>query len=224
MTGQRTYLVPIAGLFSAVLIISLILASKIVSLGGLTFTAAMIVFPLTYLLGDVLTEVYGFSATRRIVWAGFAAQAIWVLAYWVAAALPPAPFWPHQHAFETVLGATPRMAFAGMCAYLVGEFVNAYVLVKLKIRTRGRMLALRLIGSTMVGQAVDTALFLALAFGGVIAIADLVPLGLSVWAIKVAWEIVALPFSLPLIAFLKRAEGEDADDSGTDFNPFRLRS
>lgn len=224
MTGQRTYLVPIAGLFSAVLIISLILASKIVSIGGLTFTAAMIVFPLTYLLGDVLTEVYGFSATRRIVWAGFAAQLIWVLAYWIAAALPPAPFWPHQQAFETVLGATPRMALAGMCAYLVGEFVNAYVLVKLKIRTQGRMLALRLIGSTMVGQAVDTALFLALAFGGVIAIADLVQLGLSVWAIKVVWEIFALPVSMPLIAFLKRAEGEDADDSGTDFNPFRLRS
>lgn len=122
---RRTYLVPISGLFSAVLIVSLILSGKIVSVGGITFTAAVIVFPLSYLFGDVLTEVYGFASARRVVWAGFAAQIVWIVSYWIAAALPPAPFWPHQQAFETVLGATPRIALAGMSAYLVGEFLNA---------------------------------------------------------------------------------------------------
>ena len=183
----------------------------------------MIVFPLSYLFGDVLTEVYGFSSARRVVWAGFAAQAVWIVSYWIAAALPPAPFWPHQQAFETVLGSTPRIATAGMSAYLVGEFLNAFVLAKLKIALDGRRLALRLIASTVVGQGVDSVLFLAIAFGGVFAMSDLVRLAVSVWALKVAWEVCALPLSLPLIAYLKRVEGEDAFDAGTDFNPFRLR-
>ena len=221
--GQRTYLVPIAGLFSAVLIVSLILSGKIVSVGGLTFTAAVIVFPLSYLFGDVLTEVYGFASARRVVWAGFAAQIVWIVSYWIAAALPPAPFWPHQQAFETVLGATPRIALAGMTAYLVGEFLNAYVLARLKLALQGQRLAARLIVSTVVGQGVDSALFLTLAFGGVFEIGDLLRLGVSVWAIKVAWEVCALPLSLPAIAFLKRAEGEDAYDADTNFNPFRLK-
>lgn len=220
--GRSDYLVPIAGLFAGVLIVSLILAGKIVALGGLTFPAAVVVFPLSYLFGDVLTEVYGYASARKVVWAGFAVQLIWIGAYWIAAALPPAPYWPHQAAFEAVLGSTPRLALAGMSAYLAGEFLNAYVLAKLKLRYAGRGLALRLVASTMVGQAVDSALFLTLAFAGTIPLADLVPLGLSAWALKVGWEVVALPLSLPLIAWLKRAEGADAYDRGTDFNPFRL--
>lgn len=214
---------PIAGLFSGVLIVSLILSGKIVSVAGLTFPAAVVVFPLSYLFGDVLTEVYGYGSARQVVWAGFAVQVIWIAAYGIAAALPPAPFWPHQAAFEVVLGATPRLALAGMCAYLAGEFLNAYVLAKLKLRFAGRGLAGRLIASTVVGQAVDTALFLALAFGGVYPLADLLRLGVSVWALKVAWEVAALPLSLPAIAWLKRAEGADRYDRGTDFNPFRMR-
>ena len=214
--GGPTYLVPIAGLFGAVLIISLILAGKIVEVGGLTFTGAVIVFPASYLFGDVLTEVYGYASARAVVWTGFLAQALWIVAYGIAVALPPASFWPHQRAFETVLGATPRLALAGLCAYLVGEFLNAYVLARLKVRFRGRGLAARLVASTVVGQGIDSALFIGLA--------ELVRLGLSIWALKVAWEIVALPLSLPAIAFLKRAEGRDFFDRGTDFNPFRLRS
>lgn len=219
---EHAYLVPIAGLFSGVLIISLILAGKIVEVGGVTFTAAVIVFPLSYLFGDVLTEVYGYASARRVVWAGFAAQIVWIVSYWIAAALPPAPFWPHQAAFETVLGATPRIAVAGMVAYLAGEFLNAYVLARLKVRFSGRGLAARLVASTVIGQAVDSALFLTIAFAGVIAPGALAKLFLSVWLLKVAWEVVALPLSLPLIAFLKRTEGEDHLDAGTDFNPFRL--
>ncbi len=222
--GGPTYLVPIAGLFGAVLIISLILAGKIVAVGGLTFTAAVIVFPASYLFGDVLTEVYGYASARAVVWTGFLAQALWIVAYGIAAALPPAPFWPHQRAFETVLGATPRLALAGLCAYLVGEFLNAYVLARLKVRFRGRGLAARLVASTVVGQGIDSALFIGLAFAGTYPVADLVRLGLSIWALKVAWEIVALPLSLPAIGFLKRSEGRDVFDRGTDFNPFRLRS
>lgn len=220
---QRKHLVPIAGLFSAVLIISLILAGKIVALGGLTFSAAVIVFPLSYVFGDVLTEVYGYASARRVVWAGFAAQVVWIAAYTLAAALPPAPFWPHQAAFETVLGATPRFAVAGMAAYLAGEFLNAYVLAKLKLRLAGRRLALRLVASTMVGQGVDTLIFVGIAFGGVFGTAELVRIGLGAWTLKVAWEIVALPLTLPLIAWLKREEGEDHFDRDTDFSPFRLR-
>ena len=221
--GGRTYLVPIAGLFGAVLIIALILAGKIVQLGGLTFTAAVIVFPASYLFGDVLTEVYGYASARAVVWTGFFAQGLWILAYGIATALPPAPFWPHQQAFETVLGATPRLALAGLAAYLVGEFLNAYVLAKLKLRFGGRGLAGRLVASTVVGQGIDSALFVGLAFAGTYPAAELVRLGLSIWALKVAWEILALPLSLPVIGFLKRAEGQDFFDAGTDFNPFRLR-
>lgn len=217
------YLVPIAGLFGAVLMISLVLAGKIVCVGGLTFTAAVIVFPASYLFGDVLTEVYGYSSTRAVVWTGFLAQALWILAYGIAAALPPAPFWPHKAAFEAVLGATPRLALAGLAAYLTGEFLNAYLLAKLKLRFRGRGLPARLVASTLVGQGIDSALFIGLGFGGLYPAADLVRLALSIWALKVAWEIVALPLSVPLIGFLKRAEGRDAFDTDTDFNPFRLR-
>ncbi|WP_018045055.1 queuosine precursor transporter [Methylobacterium sp. 88A] len=220
---RRHHLVPIAGLFSATLIMSLILAGKIVSVGGVTFSAAVIVFPLSYVFGDVLTEVYGYASARRVVWAGFAAQLIWIAAYVLAASLPPAPFWPHQTAFETILGSTPRAAFAGMTAYLAGEFLNSYVLARMKLRTEGRLLALRLVASTVVGQGVDTTIFVLLAFGGVFAAGDLLHIILGAWLLKVAWEIAALPLSLPLIAWLKREEGEDHFDRNTDFNPFRLK-
>lgn len=220
---RRQHLVPIAGLFSATLIMSLILAGKIVTLGGLSFSAAVIVFPLSYVFGDVLTEVYGYASARRVVWAGFVAQLVWIVAYTIAAALPPAPFWPHQAAFETILGSTPRIAFAGMTAYLCGEFLNSYVLAKMKLHSSGRFLALRLVASTVVGQGLDTGIFVLLAFGGVFGTGELLHIMLGAWILKVAWEIAALPLSLPLIAWLKREEAEDHFDRNTNFNPFRLK-
>ncbi|WP_232628846.1 queuosine precursor transporter [Methylobacterium sp. Leaf118] len=173
-------LVPFAGLFSGVLIVSLILAGKIAQVGGLTFTAAVVVLPLSYLFGDVLTEVYGSASARKVVMAGFAVQLIWIASEWIAAALPSGPFWPHQQAFETALGATPRIALAGMGADLGGEFLNAYVLARRKLALGGRFLALRLIASTVAGQAVDSALFLTLAFAGPLPAGERVRLGLSV--------------------------------------------
>jgi uncharacterized integral membrane protein (TIGR00697 family) len=173
--------------------------------------------------GDVLTEVYGYASARRVVWAGFVAQLVWIVAYKIAAALPPAPFWPHQAAFETILGSTPRVAFAGMTAYLCGEFLNSYVLAKMKLHSSGRFLALRLVASTVVGQGLDTGVFVLLAFGGVFGTGELLHIMLGAWILKVAWEIAALPLSLPLIAWLKREEAEDHFDRNTDFNPFRLK-
>lgn len=220
---NRKHLVPIAGLFGAVLIMSLILSGKIASVAGITFSAAIIVFPVSYVFGDVLTEVYGYASARRVVWAGFAAQVVWIASYTLAAALPPASFWPHQAAFETILGATPRIALAGMIAYLGGEFLNAYMLAQLKLRSAGRGLALRLVASTVVGQALDTAVFVTIAFAGVFAIAELMQIAVGAFLLKVVWEIVALPVTLPVIAWLKREEGEDHFDRDTDFNPFRLK-
>lgn len=222
MRTDYKYLVPIAGLFGAVLIISLVMTTKIVSVYGITFPASAILFPLTYLFGDVLTEVYGYSNARRVIWAGFAGELLWVLTYWLAAALPPAPFWSNQQAFETVLGMSPRIALAGTVAYLSGEFFNSYVLAKIKVWTEGRMLPLRLILSTAVGQAVDTTVVLVLAFGGVFATDELVKMGISLWIIKVVWEIVALPLSIPFIGWLKYREQEDHFDRNTDFSPFRF--
>jgi len=218
------HLTMIAGVFCGTLVCTIILSNKIVSVWGLTFPASMLLFPATFLIGDVLTEVYGYATTRRVVWAGFLSELIWVLGYWAAAALPPAPFWSGQSAFEAALGLTPRIAAAGMAAYIAGEFVNSYVLAKLKVWTAGKRLPLRMVASTAIGAAVDTLIVLTLAFAGVFPVNDLIAMGLAVWMIKLAWEIVALPVSLPLIGWLKRAEGRDHFDRATDFNPFALRS
>lgn len=216
------FLIFISGVFGALLIISNVLAAKIVAVGNFTFPAAAILFPLTYVLGDVLTEVYGYANARRVIWAGFAGAFLWAVTYWIAEALPPAPFWHHQAAFEQVLGLSPRLAFAGMFAYLVGEFVNSYVVARMKVYWNGKFLPARLIFSTIVGQALDTALIVSLGFGGVFAASDLISMAFSLWSLKVGWEVVALPVTLPFVRWLKRAENEDFFDRDTDFNPFML--
>lgn len=216
------FLLPIAGVFGALLIISNVLCSKIVSVVGMSFPGGAILFPLTYVFGDVLTEVYGYSNTRRVIWAGFVGAFLWALSYWIVAAMPAAPFWNSQEAFELILGFGPRLAFAGMIAYLVGEFVNSYIIARMKVYLQGRHLWLRLILSTMVGQALDTAIVIGLAFSGAFTSHQLLQMGVSVWCVKVVWEICALPVTVPVILWLKRAEQEDFFDTSTDFNPFLL--
>jgi uncharacterized integral membrane protein (TIGR00697 family) len=219
---QPKYLPVIAGVFCGTLVCTIILSNKIVDVAGITFPASMLLFPATFLFADVLTEVYGYAATRKVVWAGFLSEVIWVLGYWAAAALPPAAFWTGQDAFVTALGLTPRIAVAGMTAYVLGEFVNSYIMAKMKVWSDGRLLPLRMIVSTIFGAGVDTLVVITIAFAGVFALPVLISMGLAVWALKVVWELVAMPVSLPVIAWLKRREGIDHFDRGTNFNPFSL--
>lgn len=220
--SESRYPALITGVFCGTLVATIILSGKIVEVFGVAFPASIVLFPLTFLIGDALTEVYGYAVARRAVWAGLFAELIWIAGYLAASALPPASFWQGQDAFVATLGLTPRIALAGMTAYVVGEFLNAFVLARLKVACRGRALPLRMIASTVVGAGADTAIVLALAFGGVYPVGDLVRMGLAVWALKVLWEVCALPLSVPAIGWLKRREGVDCFDTATDFNPFRL--
>lgn len=220
--GQGRYVSMITGLFCGTLVSTIILSGKIVEVFEVAFPASIVLFPLTFVIGDVLTEVYGYGVARRAVWAGLAAELIWIVGYLAADALPPAPYWNGQDAFTETLGLTPRIAAAGMTAYVVGEFLNAYALARMKLATEGRGLEFRMVASTVLGAGADTAIVLALAFGGVYPVADLVRMGLAVWALKVLWEIVALPVTVPVIRWLKRREGVDYFDDSTGFNPFRL--
>jgi len=210
----------IGSLFVASLLISNIAAQKLFNFFGITFTAGIIFFPVTYIFGDVLTEVYGYRATRRVVWTGFAAQALMVIVLGIAVALPPAEGWPLQEQFASVLGLVPRIVLASLCGYLAGEFTNSYVLAQMKIRSNGRNLWMRTIGSTLAGQAVDTALFVIIAFTAVFPPSVLVSTAVSAYVFKVAYEILATPLTYLVVGYLKRTEGVDTFDHQTNFNPF----
>ncbi len=194
-------------------------------LGLFTFGAGVLFFPVSYVFGDILTEVYGYARARRVIWAGFAGLGFASFMSTVVVALPPAPFWPHQAAYEIAFGNTPRIVAASMMAYFCGEFVNSYVLAKMKIATRGRWLWTRTIGSTIAGEAVDSALFYPLAFYGAGIIPDdKLPLVMAAqFLTKVGVEIVFTPVTYKIVEHLKRAEKEDYYDRGTDFNPFTLK-
>ena len=210
-------------LFVTCLLAANTIAAKLVVVGGLTLTAGIVIFPISYVLGDVLTEVWGYAATRRVIWLGFACNALMVLAIWLGGELPPAPFWRGQGAYEEILGHTPRILAASFVAYLIGEFANAFVLAKLKIATQGRWLWTRTIGSTVVGQALDSAVFVTLAFAGAIPAGALVGIVAAQWLVKVVYEALATPLTYTAVAWLKSREQVDTFDYGTDFNPVRLR-
>jgi len=195
-------------------------------LGAVTFGAGVLFFPISYVFGDILTEVYGYARARRVIWAGFAGLGFASFMAAVVVALPPAPFWNNQSAYEIAFGSTWRIVLASMCAYFCGEFVNSYVLAKMKILTAGKWLWTRTIGSTIFGEAVDSALFYPLAFYGTGIIPnDKLPLVmLSQFVIKVGVEIVFTPATYKLVNALKRAEHEDYYDRKTEFNPFSLRT
>jgi uncharacterized integral membrane protein (TIGR00697 family) len=195
-------------------------------LGAIVFGAGVMFFPISYVFGDILTEVYGYARARRVIWAGFAGLAFASLMAAVVVALPPAPFWENQKAYETAFGITWRIAGASMIAYCCGEFANSFVLAKMKIRTAGRWLWTRTIGSTIVGEAVDSAIFYPLAFynSGIIPNDKLPAVMLAQFVGKVAVEVIFTPITYKIVGFLKRAENEDYYDRGTNFNPFVLKT
>jgi queuosine precursor transporter len=193
-------------------------------LGTLTFGAGVLFFPISFIFGDILTEVYGYAASRRVIWTGFAGLAFASLMAWVVVALPPAPFWNNQDAYEVAFGSTWRIAAAGLIAFAVGEFVNSFIMAKMKIISAGKHLWQRTITSTVFGEAVDTVIFVPLAFWNTGIIPnDKIPLIIGAQIIaKIAVEIAFTPVVYKTVAFLKRAENEDYYDNNTDFSPFKI--
>lgn len=209
--------VTIAAFFVTALVVSNVIAVKLVEVSGRVFPAGLVVFPLAYLLGDVLTEVYGFRAARAVIWLGFACNLMAVLAIQAAMALPAAPFFGADEAYDEILGTTWRLFLASLAAYLVGELVNSAVLARMKVATGGRFLWARTIGSTIVGEGLDSAIFVTLAFAGTGT--PLVDPILTTWAIKVAYETAATPLTYAIVNTLKRHEGVDVFDRDTSFSP-----
>ena len=212
-----------AAFVTVLLLSNLIGAAKLASVDGFVFGAGILFFPLGYVLGDVLTEVYGYARARRCIWAGFAALLFMALMSWVVVSLPPAPGWEGQAAYESVFGQVPRIVIASIVAFWAGEFVNSYVLARMKVLTRGRMLWTRTIGSTVVGQGVDSLIFYPLAFYGVWSTDQVLTVMVTNWALKVGWEAALTPVTYLVVNTLKRREGVDIFDEGTDFTPFTTR-
>jgi queuosine precursor transporter len=222
--SYRYYDLVMAGFVTVLLCANLIGASKVARVGSFTFGAGVLFFPLSYVFGDVLTEVYGYARARKVVWAGFGAMAFASFMSWVVLAFPPAPGWPHQEAFATVFGNTPRIVLASLVAYFCGEFANSYVLARLKVRTEGRFLWLRTIGSTVVGEGVDSLIFYPLAFLGVWSDDLVLTVMVTNYLFKVGWEAAITPATYRIVGFLKRAEAEDYYDRDTNFTPFSLKA
>src|SRR5229473_93833 len=217
------WFVVIASLFVTCLITANIIAVKLILPFGFLVPAGIIVFPLSYLFGDVLTEVYGYGAARRVIWLGFACNLLAVIAIYIGGIAPAAPFWTQQAAYNSILGFTPRLLLASFTAYLVGEFANSFVLAKLKIATKGRWLWTRTIGSTLIGEGLDTLIFISIAFWGIIPANMMLEAILTQWIFKVAYEIVATPFTYLVVGFLKKRENLDTYDYRTNFSPVFFR-
>ena len=223
-TKYSSWFVVIVAIFITCLITANITAVKLVCLFGIILPAAIFIFPLSYIAGDVLTEVYGYSQTRQVIWLGFFCNFIAVLAIWLGQILPAASFWDGQEAYERILGYTPRLLVSSFLAYLVGEFANSFVLAKLKIITKGRWLWLRTIGSTVVGQGLDSLIFITLAFVGTIPLSGLVLTILAQWLVKSAYEAIMTPLTYAVVNFLKKKERTDVYDHDTRFNPLLIKS
>jgi hypothetical protein len=214
----------ITALFVTVLLISNVTSTKIVDLGPFTFDGGTILFPLSYIFGDILTEVYGYSRSRKVIWLGFVSAMLMSVTFILVGVLPPAADWHYQTAYDQILGLTPRIVVASLVAYLVGEFSNSFILAKLKLLTHGRWLWTRTIASTLIGQIVDTALFIAIAFTGVVPSGLLLTLIVSNYLFKCGVEILFTPVTYWVTGWLKQQEREDHYDSDTDFNPFHFSS
>ncbi len=212
----------IAVAFVTCLIVSNITAIKLITVADFILPSAIIIFPITYIIGDVLTEVYGYAKARRVIWLGFGANLFAVATFAVVGVLPAAGFWDAQEAYDTILGATPRILGASLVAYLVGEFSNAYVLSRLKVATEGRFLWVRTIGSTVVGQGLDSAIFIVIAFSGILPVEALIMTIVVQATVKIGYEALATPLTYVVVGWLKRAEGIDTYDRDARFNPFEL--
>jgi len=211
----------ITALFITCLLASNILIVKQIELFGLTLPAAVVIFPLSYIFGDVLTEVYGYSQARRVIWLGFFCNLLMVMAIWLVGILPASSVFDAQAAYERILGNTPRFLIASFIAYLAGEFVNSYIMARMKMLTRGRWLWTRTIASTVAGEAVDTAIVLLVGFWGVLPPAIIFSMILWHWLFKICFEVLATPLTYTMVGYLKKAENLDTYDYGTDFNPLR---
>jgi uncharacterized integral membrane protein (TIGR00697 family) len=231
MPTQR-FLPLVTAVFVTSLIIANIIAVKIVAIGPLILSAAILIFPFSYIFGDILTEVYGYARARRVIWIGFGCNLLAVLAIWLSIKLSPAPFWKigtfespqaSQQAYQAIFGFTPRILAASFIAYLVGEFLNSFVLAKMKIATGGHHLWMRTIGSTVVGQFADSGVFISLAFYGTMPNGALGGLIVTQWLVKSAYEALVTPFTYLVVNYLKRMEGEDYYDRKTNFNPLKWK-
>ena len=210
----------IAAIFVTCLITANIIAVKIISVGSVFLPAAIIVFPLSYIFGDILTEVYGYRWARRVIWLGFLCNLIFVFFAWVGQLLPAAPFWEDQEAYRSILGYAPRLLIASFCGYLAGEFANSFIMAKMKIATQGRWLWTRTISSTIVSQGLDTSIFIIIAFAGTPSFAPVMIL--YHWLAKTAIEALATPLTYKAVNFLKERERVDVYDYETNFNPFTI--
>lgn len=223
MQKSYKYLTLITVSFVSVLLISNIASTKIVDLKWFVFDAGTLLFPLSYIFGDILTEVYGYKQSRKVVWMGFAMALLMSLVFIIVGKLPPAADWGNQAAYDTILGLTPRIVIASLIAFFVGEFSNSYILAKLKIITQGKRLWMRTIGSTIVGQFLDTTLFVVIAFYGILPTELLITIIISNYIFKTGLEIVFTPVTYAVVNFLKKKENEDYYDTDTNFNPFSTK-
>jgi queuosine precursor transporter len=220
VTRRYKYLDALTTAFVVILLVSNLIAQKVCLIGPFAVSGAVLLFPITYIFGDIFTEVYGFSASRRAIWLGFFGTALLYLMGVIVIALPPAPGWPNQKAFSIVFGFIPRILAASLIAFWAGEFANSYTMARLKLLTDGRKLWTRTIGSTVVGQAVDTVLVVTLTFAGTVPPRTLVNIIATGYCLKVGYEVVATPITYLVINWLKRTEHADAFDRNENFNPF----
>jgi queuosine precursor transporter len=221
-TRRYKYLDVLITMFVVILLVSNLVAQKICMIGPFAVSGAVLLFPITYIFGDVFTEVYGFSASRRAIWLGTFGTALLYLMGVVVIALPGAPGWKNQEAFQIVFGFLPRIQTASLIAFWAGDFANSYTLARMKLWTEGKWLWTRTVGSTVVGQAVDTTLVITLTFAGKYPAMTLINMILTGYCLKVAYEVLATPITYWVVGRLKAAEHADAFDRGEDFNPFHF--
>jgi queuosine precursor transporter len=219
---KPSYLDLITTAFAVVLILSNIASTKIAAIGSFSFDGGLVLFPLAYIFGDILTEVYGYSRARRVIWIGFGMNLLMVLTFWLVGLLPADPMWGMQESFISILGVVPRIVVASLIAYLVGEFTNSYILAKMKVRMQGKRFWQRAIGSTIIGQGLDTTIFTIVAFWGIFPGSLLWTIWLTNYVAKVLIEVILLPITSRVVKKLKVREATDYFDKKTDFSPIKL--